>query len=39
VYSHCVDDGYYDLTSEGTYYTWSVRLPRSEHLRRDEHGV
>jgi hypothetical protein len=39
VYSHCVDDDSYDLTPEGTYYAWSLRVPRSEHLRRNEHGV
>ncbi|MCE7011803.1 hypothetical protein LWC34_54665 [Kibdelosporangium philippinense] len=39
VFSHCVDDDSYDLTPEGTYYSWSVRVPRGEHLRRNEHGV
>ncbi|WP_433358709.1 hypothetical protein [Streptosporangium sp. CA-115845] len=35
----CIDDDSYDLTPEGTYYSWLVRVPRSEHEHRDEHGV
>jgi hypothetical protein len=34
VYSHCVDDDSYDLTPEGTYYAWSVRVPRDKLLHR-----
>ncbi|MFF2226932.1 hypothetical protein ACFVV7_26860 [Streptomyces globisporus] len=35
----CTDDDSYDLTPEGTYYSWLVRVPRREHERRDEQGI
>jgi len=35
----CTDDDSYNLTPEGTYYSWLVRVPRSEHERRDEQGI
>jgi hypothetical protein len=35
----CTDDDSYDLTPQGTYYSWLVRVPRSEHERRDEQGI
>lgn len=35
----CVDDDSYDLTPEGTYYSWLVRVPRCEHERLNECGI
>ncbi|MEV4505452.1 hypothetical protein [Streptomyces klenkii] len=35
----CVDYDSYDGTPQGTYYSWLVRVPRSEHERRDESGI
>lgn len=35
----CTDDDSYDLTPQGTYYSWLVRVPRSEHERRGQQGI
>ncbi|WP_284741840.1 hypothetical protein [Amycolatopsis sp. RTGN1] len=39
VYLGCVDDDSHDLTPEGTYYRWQVRIPQAEHRRRTENDV
>jgi len=39
VYLGCVDDDSLDLTPEGTYYRWQVRIPQAENRRRTEDDV
>ncbi|MFI8944102.1 hypothetical protein [Streptomyces syringium] len=39
VLTACVDEDSYGLKPEGTYYSWLVRVPRSEHERRDDNGT